>query len=32
MANGTTRTMLAQGTYSKLGAKRPAVKVVKKTK
>jgi len=32
MANGTTRTMQAQGTYSKLGEKKPVAKIVKKTK
>ena len=31
MANGTTRTALAKGTYSSLGAKRPALKPVAKT-
>lgn len=32
MANGTTRTMQAKGTYSSLGAKRPAPKPVSKPK
>jgi hypothetical protein len=30
MANGTTRTMQAKGTYPELGKKKTAVKIVKK--